>query len=321
MSVQHAIVPRLSVDVGYNRRWWGNFSPPSTSSSAAADYDKWTVPVPSNPSCRTAAVVQRSTLRSRRRRRRAGFELPDERDGVRRRAHRVLARRGRQRDRARQRKYQPPGGHVDWSRGTQHVRSVGRSSRPAGQQPLRLVRRHRALADVVPRSRLVRIPKVDVQISSTIRSTLTSAGGDNASNGTSLNGNYQLPNTVVQQTSAGSRRAPRPRRRPRSTLLPSSLYLPRSPYAARYALREDPALRSRRLDAGIDLYNLFNANTATSISRLSSTTGSHAARLVTRPDGDHGAAALPLQRDADVLTRYEKRDNSQLPKGPTPNAS
>src|SRR4029079_18981695 len=43
-----------------------------------------------------------------------------------------------------------------------------------------------------------RIPKVDVLASTTIRSTRTTAS-ENASNGSTLSANYQIPNTLVQQ--------------------------------------------------------------------------------------------------------------------------
>ena len=55
VSVQHAILPRLSVDVAYNRRWWGNFLTTVNQLVTAADYDKWTGPVPAIPDCRMAA--------------------------------------------------------------------------------------------------------------------------------------------------------------------------------------------------------------------------------------------------------------------------
>src|ERR1700704_6464191 len=38
-SVQHEILPRLSVEVGYNRRWFGNFFVTDNQAISPADYD------------------------------------------------------------------------------------------------------------------------------------------------------------------------------------------------------------------------------------------------------------------------------------------
>lgn len=48
-SVQQEIAPHVSVNVGYNRRWFGNFFVVSNSLTTAADYDKWTFTAPQNP--------------------------------------------------------------------------------------------------------------------------------------------------------------------------------------------------------------------------------------------------------------------------------
>ena len=92
-----------------------------------------------------------------------------------------------------------------------------------------------------------RIPKVDVLASTTIRSTRTTAS-ENASNGSTLAANYQIPNTLVQQLlgrlPAGATAA---QNTTVNLLSPSELY----PLA-------------RRTDVGFDLYNLMNSNTTTS---------------------------------------------------------
>ena len=58
MSVQQEIAPRVSVNVGYNRRWFGNFFVVSNSLTTASDYDTWTFTAPQNP----ALPVSGSTL-------------------------------------------------------------------------------------------------------------------------------------------------------------------------------------------------------------------------------------------------------------------
>jgi hypothetical protein len=109
-----------------------------------------------------------------------------------------------------------------------------------------------------------RVPKVDVLVSSTMRSTRTSAGGDNASNGTSLAANYQLPNTVVQQYLG---RLPAGALATGTTtvnlLNPSDLYPAERRTQVDVRVAKIIRMGSRRLDAGVDFYNLLNANTAT----------------------------------------------------------
>jgi hypothetical protein len=110
-----------------------------------------------------------------------------------------------------------------------------------------------------------RVPKVDMQVSGTLRSTRTTAGGDNASNGSSLSGNYQLPNSeVVKYLGRLPAGALATGTTTVNIVLPSTLYPAerRNQIDVRFAkiLR----LGDRRLDVGADIYNLLNANTATS---------------------------------------------------------
>ncbi len=45
-SVQHEIVPRVSVDVGYFRRWYGNFTTTDSRALAASDFDRFGITAP-----------------------------------------------------------------------------------------------------------------------------------------------------------------------------------------------------------------------------------------------------------------------------------
>jgi hypothetical protein len=49
ISVQQEILPRTSVEVGYYRRWFGNFTVTDNRAVSAADFDAFTVNAPSNP--------------------------------------------------------------------------------------------------------------------------------------------------------------------------------------------------------------------------------------------------------------------------------
>ena len=48
-SVQHEILPRVSVDVGYFRRWYGNFAINDNLAWTAADFDTFSVTADTTP--------------------------------------------------------------------------------------------------------------------------------------------------------------------------------------------------------------------------------------------------------------------------------
>jgi hypothetical protein len=57
VSIQHEVRPGVSVDVGYNRRHWGNFNVTYNELVNASDYDVWTVPVPNHPELANAGAT------------------------------------------------------------------------------------------------------------------------------------------------------------------------------------------------------------------------------------------------------------------------
>ena len=61
MSVQQEVLPRVSVEAGYNRRWFGNFFVTDNLATAATDYDFFTVTAPSIRTCPTAGDTSRRT--------------------------------------------------------------------------------------------------------------------------------------------------------------------------------------------------------------------------------------------------------------------
>ncbi len=49
INLQQELAPRVSLEVGYNRRWWGNFTVTDNTLVGPADYEKWTILAPSDP--------------------------------------------------------------------------------------------------------------------------------------------------------------------------------------------------------------------------------------------------------------------------------
>ena len=98
-TVQQELAPRVSLTVAYNRRWFGNFFVTDNLTTKASDYDKWTLHGAAEP----GAARERPDAHVLRRQpggQRSRPELPDVRDRLRAGAHAVLARRGRQPERA-----------------------------------------------------------------------------------------------------------------------------------------------------------------------------------------------------------------------------
>jgi len=46
INVQQELLPRVSVEVGYNKRWWGNFTVTDNTLVGPGDYEKWTIVAP-----------------------------------------------------------------------------------------------------------------------------------------------------------------------------------------------------------------------------------------------------------------------------------
>lgn len=49
VAVQQQILPRVAIDVSYNRRWWGNFFVTDNLALSPADFDQVTIAAPQNP--------------------------------------------------------------------------------------------------------------------------------------------------------------------------------------------------------------------------------------------------------------------------------
>jgi hypothetical protein len=267
-SIQHEVRPGVSVDVGYNRRNWGNFIVTYNELVGAADYDVWTVPVPNHPDLPNAggtaqfvAVTAAAAARGSR-----NFQTTEETvagesrtaywhgvdmNATARMANRLTLQLG-----------------TSTGRGVRNTCALW-EARPQLSISGTTAQRLDGCDVSEPWLTAVRglasysIPRIDVLASTTIRSTRTTAS-ENASNGTSLNGNYQIPNTVVQtllgRLPAGATAA---QTTTVNLLAPSELYPLDRRTEVDVRLAKILRFGGRRLDVGFDLYNLFNSNTTT----------------------------------------------------------
>ena len=49
INLQQELAPRISLDLGYNKRWWGNYTVTDNTLIGPADYEKWTIIAPADP--------------------------------------------------------------------------------------------------------------------------------------------------------------------------------------------------------------------------------------------------------------------------------
>jgi hypothetical protein len=270
-SVQRELLPGVSLEFGYTRRTWGNFFVTYNELVGAADYDTWVVPVPNDPNLPNAGGTASFIAITPAAAARGVQDFQTKETNVAGESRTAYWHGFDINGNARLKGNLTVQAGTSTGRGVRNTCALWRarpqfSIGPApGNIPNRLdacdvsepwITTFRGLA-------AYRIPKIDVQVSSTIRSALTVAS-ENASNGASLAANYQLPNTVVQQLLG---RLPAGASAAQTTtvnlLAPSELY----PLARRTEvdMRFAKILRlaGSRLNVGIDVYNLFNSNAPT----------------------------------------------------------
>jgi hypothetical protein len=265
VSVQHEVVPRVSVEVGYNRRWWGNFFVTDNTLVGPADYDTWSVTVPEHEGLEgggtTASYVAITSAASLRGAQNYMTKETDYGDA------RTAYWHG-----------------VDF---TATARLTNGVTVQGGTSTGRGVRNNCAITQALPEllgnDRIdscdvteswvtsfkglasYTIPKVDVLVSASMRSILTTPGAGNATNGASLQASYLLPNTVVEQLLGRPPAGAQPGVGTTTVNLLKSgqLYPPERINLVDMRFAKVLRFGGRRADVGIDLYNLFNANTAT----------------------------------------------------------
>jgi hypothetical protein len=270
-SVQHEILPRVSVDVGYNRRWWGNFFANVNTLVNASDYQTWTVPVPDDPRLAEAGAGETASFVA---------ITP------------AASARGSQTFQTKETNY-APARTVYWH-GVDYqatARLAAGLTLQGGGSTGRGVRNTCDLWRAVPQLQgsnradacdvtepwmstlrglaSYRIPRADVLVSLILRSNRTNASGDVGSNGSSLDATYRLPNTCAANNPGCPSVTTYLGRLPAggqangftnvTMTTPAMLYPERRTQAD---MRFAKILRfgRSRYDIGVDLYNILNAN-------------------------------------------------------------
>ena len=258
-SVQHEILPRTSVEVGYYRRWFQGFLVTDNLASTPADYAQYTFTAPThaslpdgggysvtsfNPRTNFSAATNYTTFASDYGDQYQYWHGVDVNVNTRLRNGLVVQ------------------GGTSTGRGirdnceiTAKVPEALLTGVPATWQPASSchvtepwLTQIRGLATYV-------VPKVDVQLSASFQfkpGTLGLGGNDSASNGTSVAANYVVTNAVAGTPLLNNQQTV-------NLLEPGQLY---GDYVRQVDMRVGKILRFGRTRTlvGVDIYNLFNAN-------------------------------------------------------------
>jgi hypothetical protein len=263
-SIQHELLPRLSVEAAYNRRWWGNFFVTDNVLTTATDYDTYSIAVPQHAHLASAgqsaafvAITPAANARG------AQNYMTSERDyGDARTAYwhgmdfNATARLANG--------LMIQGG-TSTGRGVRDICNVtralpellGTARVDSCSVTERWATSLRGLASYT-------VPKVGVLVSASMRSLETTPGGGVATTGLSLAANYVVPNAIIQQSLG---RLPANALATGTTtvnlLNPGQLYTLRRTNLVDMRFAKILNFAERRLDVGIDLYNLLNSNVTT----------------------------------------------------------
>jgi hypothetical protein len=261
LSVQQEVLPRVGVEVGYNRRWFQNFLVTDNRLIGPADYQSWTLMAPLHPDLPGGGgypVTVYDPSPAAFARGAQNFQTFETNFGPARTWywHGVdVTANARLR------------GGVTLQGGT----STGRGVQDRCETVINIDNPDaRGCAVTEPWITAIRglasytVPKVDVLVSATVRSLRTTipflASNNSATNGASLTANYNVPNTVAQGLLG---RLPSGTNANGTTTV--NLVEPAQVYGDRVTqidMRFAKVLRfgGRRADIGVDLYNLMNTN-------------------------------------------------------------
>jgi hypothetical protein len=264
VSVQHELVPRLSVEAAYNRRWWGNFFVTDNALTTAADYDVYSMAIPDHANLPGAgstaqyvAITPAASARGSQNLQTSASKYGDytaywqgvDFTATMRSLHGVTLQGGTSTGH---------GVRDDCEVTAKLPEMLGNDRVDACHVDEKWVTSFRGLASYT-------IPKAEVLVSASMRSLVTTPGGGVGTNGAYLQANYLVPNTVIQQSLGRLPANALPTGTTTVNLLtPGQLYTLQRISLVDMRFAKIVRFGARRADVGIDLYNLFNSNVATS---------------------------------------------------------
>jgi hypothetical protein len=264
-SVQHELLPRLSVEAAYNRRWWGNFFVTDNVLTTAADYDTYSLVIPQHDnlpgggeSASFVAITPAANSRGSQNYMTSEKDYGDARTSywhgvdftaTARLANGLMVQGGTSTGRAVRDNCNVTRALPELL-GTARVDSCDVTENWATS--------FRGLASYT-------LPKIDVLVSASMRSLETAPGGGVATNGLSLAANYVVPNTVIAQSLGRLPANALPTGTTTVNLMkPGELYALERINLVDMRFAKIFRFAGRRTDVGVDLYNLFNSNVTTS---------------------------------------------------------
>jgi hypothetical protein len=265
VSVQHEVLPRLSVEASYNRRWFGNFFVTDNLSAGPTDYDPWvyTAPVDSRlPDgggypITVYSLTAAAAARPARNYQTFETDFGDSRTqywhgvnvSVNARLHNGLTFQG----------------GTSTGRGVRDTCDTGPKIDSPDPRNCHVTE---PLMTSIRGGASYTVPRIDVLVSGQFRNlnpaNTAPAGATSATNGSSLNANTLVPNTVVRDLLG---RLPGIALATQNTtvnlLTNGQMYPPER--VTQLDMRFAKILRfgQRRADIGVDLYNVFNTNDTT----------------------------------------------------------
>jgi hypothetical protein len=271
LGIQQEVMPRVSVEVSYNRRWFGNFYYTDNRAVGPSDYDTLTITAPQDSRLPDGGgyPVTFVTLKPERFGQNSNyFTFASDYGEDTRYWHGVDV---------------SANARTTWGLTLQGGTSTGRGVRNnceiVAKLPELLGSAQTSSCDVTePWLTTFRglgsytVPKVDVLVSAIFRSQVAVNPGALATNGNALSANYLVSSATVQSI-LGRGLAGGAANATVDLLLPGQFYQDR---LNALDMRFAKVLRfgGKRADVGIDLYNLFNANTTTGYNQTYGSDGS-----------------------------------------------
>src|SRR5688572_8326864 len=268
-TVQHEIIPRVAIDVSYNRRWWGNHFVTDNVALGPQDFDQVTITAPQNPNLSSSG--QPVTFLTRNARTALGatdnyFTTMSDYGDVTAYWHGVDAQISARLSNRLFVQLGASGGRGvrDYCDVTEELPELYTTAGAilANQQVGSCAISEDWLTSIRGLASYT-VPKIDVLVSGSFRSTpgVAPAGGTVGSNGNSLSANYNVSSALLQ-AQTGRPLTPGLAQQTVNLLLQGHTF-PDTLNSLDVRFGKILRFGRTRTNVAIDLYNLFNANTGT----------------------------------------------------------